>query len=236
MNSVKSRIALVTGANRGLGLETARQLALKGYHVLLAARNESKAKEAAEKLVKLTRGTVTPVQLDVTSAQDIEKLATWISKEFGKLDVLVNNAGILKSEGSALTSDVSEIRQTLETNLYGPFQLMQKLIPLMRKNGYGRVVNVSSGMGQLSEMNGGYASYRVSKTALNALTRIFSEDAEDPGIKVNSVCPGWVKTDMGGAGADRDVEEGADTIVWLATLPENGPTGGFFRDREPIEW
>jgi NAD(P)-dependent dehydrogenase (short-subunit alcohol dehydrogenase family) len=118
----------------------------------------------------------------------------------------------------------------------GPFQLIQKLGPMMRKARYGRIVNLSSGMGQLTEMNGGYPAYRVSKTALNALTRIFSEELLESGVLVNSACPGWVKTDMGGPNADRSVEEGADTIVWLATLPEGGPTGAFFRDREKIDW
>jgi NAD(P)-dependent dehydrogenase (short-subunit alcohol dehydrogenase family) len=236
----KSRLAVVTGANRGIGLEVARQLAEKGYHVVLAARDLSKGRAAAE---KLTRGgsQVEAAELDVSDAASISRFAELVATKFGRLDVLVNNAGVFldsdEPEGtSAFQVRADTIRNSLETNVFGPFQLMQKLLPVMRKAGYGRVVNVSSGMGQLTEMNGGYPAYRVSKTALNALTRIFSEELQGTGVLVNSACPGWVKTDMGGPNAERSVEEGADTIVWLATLPEGGPTGGFFRDRERIEW
>ena len=143
---------------------------------------------------------------------------------------------LAEPQTSALRIKPDTLRRALETNTLGPYQLMQKFAPMMKKAGYGRIVNLSSGMGQLEEMNGGYPGYRISKTALNALTRIFAEELLNTGVLVNSVCPGWVKTEMGGPNADRDVEEGADTIVWLATLPDDGPTGGFFRDREPIDW
>jgi NAD(P)-dependent dehydrogenase (short-subunit alcohol dehydrogenase family) len=157
------------------------------------------------------------------------------------LEILVNNAGILidpldPAAGSVFHTKVDTLRRTYETNVYGPLQLCQALIPLMQVRGYGRVVNISSGMGQLSEMNGGYPGYRLSKTALNALTRIFADELKGTNILVNSVCPGWVRTDMGGPKASRSVEEGVYTIVWLATLPSGSPTGQFFRDRQPIPW
>ena len=235
------RIALVTGANRGLGLETSRQLAKQGIHVIVGARDAAKAKKTAEWIVKETGGQATPLELDVSKDDSGEIARKFIESEFGgRIDILVNNAGILQRgddvlEGTSVQS-IEKMRNTMETNVYGPYRMMKALIPLMQKNHYGRVANVSSGMGQLGDMSGGYPSYRVSKTALNALTRIFATDSEDPGIKVNSVCPGWVKTDMGGADAELSVPEGVDTIVWLATLPDSGPTGGFFREREAIEW
>ena len=146
-------------------------------------------------------------------------------------DILVNNAGIMTREDSA-----SAIEATFKTNALGPFLLCKVFVPGMVQRGFGRVVNVSSGMGQLSQMNSGYPGYRMSKTALNAVTRMFADEAQGTDILVNSVCPGWVRTDMGGANAARSIEEGADTIVWLATLPEGSPSGGFFRDRKAIAW
>lgn len=128
------------------------------------------------------------------------------------------------------------INRAMTTNVYGPLLMSQALVPLMKKNNYGRVVNISSGLGQLSDMGGGYPAYRISKTAINALTRMFAGELKDDNILVNSMCPGWVKTDMGGPDAPRDVQEGADTAVWLATLPDNGPRGKFFRDRQEIPW
>jgi NAD(P)-dependent dehydrogenase (short-subunit alcohol dehydrogenase family) len=227
-----AKLAVVTGGNRGIGLEVCRQLAEKGYHVVLAARDLKKGEAAARSL----KGEVTAMELDVSSAQSIERFSQELAQRYGRLDVLVNNAGVMLDTGSALEVKADIIRRTIETNTLGAYQLLQRLLPLMKKGGYGRVVNVSSGMGQLSDMNGGYPGYRISKTALNAVTRIFADEMEGTGILINSVCPGWVKTDMGGAEAERGVAEGADTLVWLATLPDNGPTGGFFRDREPIAW
>ena len=165
--------------------------------------------------------------------------------EFGRLDVLVNNAGILldpprhppDAEGASIfNTKLDTIRGSLEANTFGALRLAQKFVPLMVKNGYGRVVNLSSGMGQLSDMNGGWPGYRISKVALNAVTRIFADETKGTNILVNSVCPGWVRTDMGGQEAELSPAEGADTIVWAATLPEGGPTGGFFRERERIDW
>ncbi len=154
--------------------------------------------------------------------------------------MLVNNAGIYidyqADSNSILNAKVDTLRQTIETNVYGVLQITQALIPLMKEQNYGRIVNVSSGMGQLNDMQGGSPGYRVSKTALNALTRIFASELKGTNILVNSVCPGWVKTDMGGSEAPRTPEQGVDTIVWLATLPDGSATGGFFRDRQPIDW
>ena len=237
---MKKQIAVVTGANRGIGLEVVRQLAEKGYTVVLTSRDEAKGKKS------LTPFTAKKLdvhyhRLDVTDAKSIADFKNFVEKEFGRLDVLVNNAGVLLDTDSpnspdAFLAKVETVRKTMDTNVYGPLLLCQHLIPLMKKSGYGRIVNISSGMGQLSDMNGGYVAYRISKTALNAVTRIFSAECEGTGILVNSICPGWVKTDMGGAGAELPVEKGAETAVWAATLPANGPTGGFFREMEAIEW
>ena len=228
-----ARVAVVTGANRGIGREIARQLAQRpGLTVVLTARDEKKGKAAARDL-----GTEFH-PLDVASERSIAALAGFLGKTWSRCDVLVNNAGILADpRGSRiLDSKIETHRETLETNLLGPLMLAQALVPLMRKNRYGRIVNVSSAMGQLSDMGTGSPAYRISKTALNALTVILAAELSGSGILVNTMSPGWVRTDMGGSGAPRSVEQGADTAVWLATLPDNGPTGGFFKDRKPIPW
>lgn len=230
------RIAVVTGGNRGIGFETCRQLAKQGIQVILTSRKSANGKAAAEKL-QAEGLDVSYYLLDVTDANSVQRLAQFIKKEYGQLDILINNAGVLlDSSDSVLNTKFDTLHQTIDTNLYGPFLLCQALIPLMEKHKYGRIVNVSSGAGQLSDMNSGYPSYRISKTALNALTRVLGNELKGTNILVNSVCPGWVKTDMGGANASRSPAQGADTIVWLATLPDNGPTSGFFRDRQPIPW
>jgi NAD(P)-dependent dehydrogenase (short-subunit alcohol dehydrogenase family) len=235
------KIALITGANRGIGLEISKQPAEKGYTVLLGIRDPKTGKKTEEQF-KSNKLDAHFVELDTSKNESINKACDFIKKEYGKLDVLVNNAGIFidspedRSAVSAFKTDPKIITETFETNTIGPFLLCQKLIPLMQKNKYGRVVNISSGMGQLSEMNGAYVGYRLSKTALNAVTRIFADETEGQNILVNSVCPGWVKTDMGGPQAERPITKGAETPVWLATLPDNGPTGKFFRDKEEIDW
>jgi NAD(P)-dependent dehydrogenase (short-subunit alcohol dehydrogenase family) len=233
--SPTKRVAVVTGANRGIGFETCRQLAKKGIQVILTSRDRANGEAAVEKL-QAEGLDVSYHPLDVTDSDSVQRLAEFIKGEFGQLDILVNNAGVLlDSSDTVLNTKIDTLRKTIDTNLYGPLLLCQALIPLMKHN-YGRVVNVSSGAGQLSDMTSGYPSYRISKTALNALTRILANELKGTNILVNSVCPGWVKTDMGGANAPRTPEQGADTIVWLATLPDNGPTSGFFRDRQPIPW
>ncbi len=227
------KIALVSGGNRGIGLEICRQLAAGDHTVILGARNEEQGREAAAKL----EGDVLFHQLDVSDAASIERIGGFIEEEFGHLDALVNNAGISNDDGqSGVEADLDRVRASLEANFLGAWGMCEVAIPLMQKNGYGRIVNISSGLGALEDMGGGTPGYRVSKTALNALTRILSSELRGSGILVNSVCPGWVQTDMGGSNASRTVEEGADTPVWAATLPNNGPTGGFFRDSRPIAW
>ncbi len=226
-------VALVSGANRGIGREVVRQLAVRGVTTILGSRDEEKGRTAAEGI----DGEVVVRRLDVTDEKGIQNLAHEVEEEFGRLDVLVNNAGVSMDSGRrGVNADLDVVRETLELNLFGAWRLCEAFVPLMQRNNYGRIVNVSSGMGALNEMGGGSPAYRVSKTALNALTRILASELRGSGILVNSVCPGWVRTDMGGSGASRSVEEGADTLVWAATLADNGPTGGFFRDRRPIPW
>jgi len=227
------RVALVSGGNRGIGLETCRQLAERSLTVILGSRDEESGRAAAEGL----SGDVVVHQLDVADGKSVDRLATFVEDEFGRLDVLVNNAGISNDEGQrGIDADLDRVREALEANLLGAWRLCEVAIPLMQRNGYGRIVNISTGLAALEDMGGGSPAYRVSKTALNALTRILASELCGSGILVNSVCPGWVQTDMGGSRAPRPVEAGADTPVWAATLPNNGPTGGFFRDRRPIHW
>jgi NAD(P)-dependent dehydrogenase (short-subunit alcohol dehydrogenase family) len=232
------RIAVVTGGNRGIGFEICRQLGRRGgVRVFLTARSEAKGSAAAKKL----RDEGLDVEfhlLDVAIVESIKAFAGWLEGTCKRCDVLVNNAGILADPRSSrvLDSGVQVWRETLETNVLGPLMLVQALVPLMKKQSYGRIVNLSSGQGQLSEMGVGTPAYRVSKAALNALTRTLAAELRGGGILVNSMCPGWVKTDMGGPSAPRTVEQGADTAVWLATLPDDGPSGGFFRDRKLIPW
>jgi NAD(P)-dependent dehydrogenase (short-subunit alcohol dehydrogenase family) len=227
------RVALVSGGNRGIGLEICRQLADRDIAVILGSRDEVSGKEAAENL----SGKVVVHQLDVAEENSVDRLASFVEEDFGRLDILVNNAGISNDYGQrGANADLKRVREALEANLFGAWRLCKMAIPLMQRGGYGRIVNVSSGMGALEDMGGGSPGYRISKTALNALTRILASELRGSGILVNSVCPGWVRTDMGGSRAPRPVGEGADTLVWAATLPNNGPTGGFFRDRRPIPW
>jgi NAD(P)-dependent dehydrogenase (short-subunit alcohol dehydrogenase family) len=232
-----TRIAVVTGGNRGIGFEICRQLAQRGVNVVLTARNARRGREAAQAL-QAQRLNVIFHRLDVTDAQQIRALAHTMRTTHGRCDILVNNAGVLiDPRGSGvLDAAVETFRETFDTNVYGPLLLSQALVPLMRMQGYGRIVNLSSGLGQLAEMGDGTPAYRASKTALNAVTRMLAEATREDGILVNAVCPGWVRTDMGGPGASRGVQKGAQTAVWLATLPQDGPTGGFFRDQQPIDW
>jgi NAD(P)-dependent dehydrogenase (short-subunit alcohol dehydrogenase family) len=221
--------ALVSGANRGIGREIARQLAVDhGFHVLAGARDP----EAAD---QQERG-IEVVHLDVTDQASVDRLAERIGADPGRLDVLVNNAGIHGGYEGVADFDLERAKQVLETNLFGAWRLSQAMLPLLERAPHPRIVNVSSGAGQLEDMGGGGAAYRISKTALNALTRTLAAAQRSSGVLVNTMCPGWVRTDMGGTGAPRSVEEGADTAVWLATLPDDGPSGGFFRDRRPIPW
>ncbi len=232
----KPRTIVVTGANRGLGLETCRQLAALGHRVVLTSRDTAKGQTAAEQL-RRQGGNVVYHPLDVTSADSIRQLRDFVVHEFGAAEGLVNNAALYLDEGrDVLDVEIETYRLTLETNTIGPLMLCQAFVPLMVRQNYGRVVNVSSGAGQIASMAGDTPSYRLSKLALNGLTRMLADSVKGANVLVNAVCPGWVRTDMGGPFAPVSVEAGADTIVWLATLPDGGPSGGFFRDRKPIEW
>lgn len=236
----ETRVALVTGANRGIGLETARQLARLGIMTVIGSRSLEAGQKAAEPLA--SEGLIAPVvALDVTNPESVKAAVGEAIRLFSRLDILVNNAGVMLDvarDGMSTVSTVPAdiVRATFEVNVIGALSMTQAVLPVMREQGFGRIVNVSSGMGQLSEMGADHPAYRMSKAALNALTRVTAAEAGDTGIKVNSMCPGWVRTDMGGADAPRPVEQGAETAVWLATLPESGPTGGFFRDKKPIAW
>ena len=232
-------VAIVTGAYRGLGYETCRQLAQRGYRVILTARREAAGSDAAAAL-QAEGLEVNFHRLDVTSETSLQQFAAYLRSNGICPEVLVNNAGIFpdpapdSGQSAAADADLETIRTGFETNTLGPLRLCQLLLPLM--NNRGRVVNVSSGMGQLSEMNGGCPGYRLSKTALNAITRILADEWRNSNVKINSVCPGWVKTAMGGAEAPLTCEEGAAGIVWAATLPADGPSGGFFRHGVAIDW
>jgi len=219
-----------------MGLETCRQLGRRGYRVILTSRDPAKGTAAAERLGREGTGVVYH-QLDVTNPEGIDRLREFVVAQFGRIDVLVNNAAIYPGEGrSVLDVGLESFRATMETNVYGPLALCQVFVPLMIKRRYGRVVNVSSGSGQLSTMTDDTPAYNMSKAALNALTRMVADATAGTNVLVNSVCPGWVRTDMGGPGASRSVEEGTATIVWLATLPAGGPSGSFFRERKRIPW
>ena len=245
METDGNKIALVSGGNRGIGLEICRQLSRKGISVFMGVRRIEAGKRAQHELAAQGLD-VQPIHLDVNDSTTIISTVARIQKEYNKLDILVNNAGIDidRRKATALQVDEITLRQTLETNFFGPLRLCQACIPLMQKNDYGRIVNISSTLGSLSDMTdpesvfaGVHApAYRLSKAALNALTALFAKELRGTDILINSACPGWVRTDLGGANAPQSVEEGADTPVWLATLPQGGPNGGFFNSRRPLLW
>jgi NAD(P)-dependent dehydrogenase (short-subunit alcohol dehydrogenase family) len=225
------KTVLITGGNRGLGLETARQLSERGFHVFLGSRDPERGKAA---LSKLPPGSAEVLALDITSEQSIRDAVA----QLPSLDVLINNAGIYDQEDkSILELSVSRLLHTLETNTFGPLRVAQACWKLLEKSpAGGRIINVSSGLGQLSEMGHETPAYCISKTTLNAVTRQLSGAGRASNIAVNSVCPGWVRTDMGGPNAHRSVEEGVETIVWLAGDAPQDLTGQFLRDRKPIAW
>jgi NAD(P)-dependent dehydrogenase (short-subunit alcohol dehydrogenase family) len=234
------RVALVTGANRGLGFETCRQLAQCGFHVVLTSRDRQRGVDAASRL-RAEGLDITHHLLDVTEPEHVARIGDFVAEEYGRPDVLVNNAGALlePEEASILDVLLECIAKTLDINFYGPLRMIRAFIPLTQANGYGRVVNVSSIGGSLSLMStlrGRMAAYRISKAALNAVTRLTAGAVKDDNIKVNSMCPGTIRTRMGGPKARRSVAQGAETIVWLATLPPSGPSGKFFKDRKRLDW
>jgi NAD(P)-dependent dehydrogenase (short-subunit alcohol dehydrogenase family) len=228
-------VALVTGGNRGIGLEVCRQLGEHGYMVILTARDEAKGRAAAEPLRRA--GIDVHVQrLDVADERSVKEAAQAVERDIGRLDVLVNNAGILYDTWQrAASADLQTVRQAFETNTLGPWRVTGAFLPLLRQSSHGRIVNVSSGAGALDSMDGETPAYAMSKAALNVLTMMLAAELRPSRILVNAVCPGWVATDMGGTGG-RPVRDGAASVVWAATLPDGAPTGGFFRDGKPIPW
>lgn len=232
---MRTPLAIITGGSRGLGFETARQLGALGYRLVIAAKDKKRLTEAAKSL-KEHGYDVHPKVMDMSSARSITNFGE-CAKSLGSVGVLVNAAGTFreyKSNASILDADEKEVLDTITVNGFGPWRLTRLIVPLMTEGG--RIVNVSSGLGGLAEMGTGYFGYRASKAMLNVLTRTLAPELKGKGILVNSVCPGWVKTDMGGPNATRTVELGASGIVWAATLPPDGPTNGFFRDGQPIAW
>ncbi len=232
MSEIK-RTALVTGGNRGIGLEVCRQLAGKGLNVLLGARNPDLGKQAKVELSEQGVG-VSLVTIDVAEPKSIDRGLAKLDKAGIVIDVLINNAGVYPP-GTVLTTSEDAFRETMEAHYFGPVRLCRALVPQMQKREYGRIVNVSSGSGSFGEGLEGPAAYCVSKAAMNAFTVKLAQVAGSY-IKVNTLCPGWVRTRMGGKNASRGVEKGAETIVWLAMLPANGPTGKYFRDKKEIPW
>ncbi len=226
----------MTGGNRGIGLEVCRQLARRGLRVFLTAREGAKAHAAAARLIADGLD-VAPMVLDVTDESTIAAARDEIDARHGPVAVVVNNAAILEAQQQrVLDIDLEVFRSSLETNTLGAAAVCRAFVPPMVAARYGRVVNVSSSVGQLKSMSTYAPAYALSKAALNALTCLVAGSVQGSNVLVNSVDPGWVRTDMGGASAPRSVEQGAETIVWLATLPDDGPTGGFFRDKRPIDW
>ena len=229
------RVVLITGANRGIGLEMGRQLARRKYHVVIASRDEGKGQQAAEEIEE--DGKVSVLPLDVSSSESIRAAAGRFVEIADSLDVLINNAGIYPDEGlTVLSLPRHRLIQTLQTNTFGPLEVTQAFLPWLRRASSARVINVSSGYGQLDGLTADVPSYCLSKLALNGLTIMLAEALRVDRIAVNSMCPGWVRTDMGGANASRSVAEGADTGVWLADEALHELTGKFFRDRQEISW
>jgi NAD(P)-dependent dehydrogenase (short-subunit alcohol dehydrogenase family) len=235
-DDTRARVALVTGANRGMGLEACRQLLGRGLRVVMTGRDTA-ALERACREIGASSANLTAVQMDVTDSGSIEAARRAAVERFGAVDVLINNAAILLFEESdVLAIPADAFRTTFETNLFGAIEVCRVFAPPMADRGYGRIVNVSSGAGQLSAMSTYAPAYAMSKSALNAFTRILADTYRSRGVLVNAVDPGWVRTEMGGLSAPRSVQQGVATTVWLATLPPDGPSGGFFRDKRSIEW
>ncbi len=235
IRNMYEKIALVTGSNRGIGFAVAKGLLLKGHKVIVTSRKEIDGRKAVKYLSVF--GDVDYHTLDVSDDESILQLQEYIDKKYSQLDILVNNAGInYDTWQTALNADLEEVHETIETNVFGPWKMIKAFLPMMKKNKYGRIVNVSSGSGAMNEMGAGTPGYSISKTALNVLTIKFAHEINGNDILINSVCPGWVKTDMGGASAPRTPEEGAETIIWLAELEDPNLNGKFFRDKKVIEW
>ena len=226
-------VAVVTGGNRGIGLEVCRQLVALGYEVVLGSRDIARGEAAAASI----GGAVVACSVDVADDASVSGAAAFVSERFGRCDALVNNAAIhYDTWQRAVNADLAVVHEAMETNLFGAWRTTLALLPLLRRAGrQGRIVNVSSGGGSLSSMGAGTPAYHVSKAALNALTRTLAAELRGDGVLVNAICPGWTATDMGGGGG-RPVADGAASVVWGVTLPDDGPTGGFFRDGHPLDW
>ncbi|MEM9260830.1 MAG: SDR family oxidoreductase [Bacteroidota bacterium] len=232
---MEKKIALVTGSNRGIGYAVVKELLQLGITTILTSRSSEKGKQAVAELQSL--GDLHYHPLDVSDQDSVDQVTEFVASTFGGLHILVNNAGInYDTWQRTIDADMQVVQETLDTNLLGPWRMSKAFIPLMRKQNHGRIVNVSSGSGALQGMGGGTPAYGISKAALNALTIKLGAELKGSGILVNAVCPGWVRTDMGGMGASRSPEKGAETIIWLAMLPDNGPTGLFFRDKKQISF
>jgi NAD(P)-dependent dehydrogenase (short-subunit alcohol dehydrogenase family) len=231
----ENKIAVVPGSNRGIGFATVKELLNKGYQVILTARKEQDGMAALNQLGRPAH--LDFHTLDVSDMNSINTIKEYVIEKYGQLDILINNAGInYDTWQSASNANLEEVQQTLETNVFGAWNMIKAFYPLMEKNKYGRIVNVSSGAGSLNEMGSGTPGYSISKAALNVLTIKFAQELSNKNILINSVCPGWVRTDMGGSSAPRSPKEGSETIIWAAELPNNSASGKFFRDMKEIDW
>ncbi|WP_299090683.1 SDR family oxidoreductase [uncultured Metabacillus sp.] len=230
------QVALVTGGNRGIGYELVKQLALNGFKVILASRDPEMGKEAVQKLKELNLD-VSCVEMDVANQESIHQAAVAINEKYGRLDVLINNAGVYLDENKKLLAmDPFILEKTMATNFFGVYHVIRSFIPLMEKQGFGRIINVSSEYGEMSQMSyPGVGAYKLSKFALNGLTRLVAAEIKGD-IKINAVDLGWVSSDMGGPSAPRTPKQAAESILWLATIGPEGPSGGFFRDGKQIPW
>jgi NAD(P)-dependent dehydrogenase (short-subunit alcohol dehydrogenase family) len=230
-----ARIVLVTGGNRGIGREVVHQVVAAGDIALLGARNVVQAREVATSLADAA-GRCEIVPLDVADPAGIVRAARHVTNTHGRLDALVNNAAIHYDTGQrGVDADLRIVEEALQTNLLGTWRVTQAFLPLLRRGAHPRIVNVSSQSGSLASMGGGTPAYSVSKAALNALTRVLADELRSDGVLVNAVCPGWTATDMGGRGG-RPVADGAASVMWAVDLPDDGPTGGFYRDGRPLPW
>ena len=231
----QSPITLVTGGNRGIGKEVCRQLAQKGQTVILTSRNSEKGEQAARELAGLP-GNVVAVQLDVTDSASIQKASNLVREQFGRIDALVNNAGIdYDTDQHVLTADLARVRRILDTNVIGLWEVTQAFVPLLRESRHPRIVNVSSEAGSISHIESWAPGYSTSKAAVNALTAILARELKREGFLVNAVCPGWIATKMGGPGGG-PLPDGGKSVIWVVELPDDGPTGGFFQNGKRMPW